>query len=167
MDVEITYGSDKVKLSIPENNLAGMRLYRRLGFREEGRRIGAVRVDDEFLDLIEMVKELGYAGIVCTAGKGLGEMIREVDNNGLILYSVYLGANIDSDQPKYGPELKETIEVLKGRNAILWLFVRSKKLKPSSLDGDERAEEVIREIADMAAKGCGGFFVGIGARGLV
>ena len=101
---------------------------------------------------VEMVKELGYAGIGCTAGKGLGEMLRELDKNGLTLFSVYLGANIDSDQPKYGPELKETIEVLKGRNAILWLFVRSKKLKPSDPSGDERAVEVIQEIADMAAK---------------
>jgi sugar phosphate isomerase/epimerase len=101
---------------------------------------------------VEMVKELGYAGIGCTAGKGLSAMLRELDKNGLTLFSVYLGANIDSDQPKYGPELKETIEVLKGRNAILWLFVRSKKLKPSSPAGDERAVEIIREIADMAAK---------------
>jgi sugar phosphate isomerase/epimerase len=101
---------------------------------------------------VEMVKELGYAGIGCTAGKGLGEMLRELDQNGLTLFSVYLGANIDSDQPKYGPELEETIEVLKGRNAILWLFVRSQKLKPSSPAGDDRAVEIIQEIADMAAK---------------
>jgi len=101
---------------------------------------------------VEMVKELGYAGIGCTAGEGLGEMLEELDKNGLRLFAVYLGANIDAEQPKYGPELKEAIEVLKGRNAILWLFVQSKKLKPSSQEGDTRAVEVIREIADMAAE---------------
>jgi len=101
---------------------------------------------------VEMVKELGYAGIGCTAGKGVGEMLEELDKNGLRLFAVYLGANIDADQQKYGPELKEAIEVLKGRNSILWLFVQSKKLKPSSLEGDARAVEVIREIADMAAE---------------
>jgi sugar phosphate isomerase/epimerase len=100
---------------------------------------------------VEMVKELGYAGIGCTAGKGLGEMLEELDKNDLRLFSVYLGTNIDSDQPKYGPELKEAIEILKGRNTILWLFVRSKKLKPSMVEGDPRAVEVIQEIADMAA----------------
>jgi len=99
-----------------------------------------------------MVKELGYDGIGCTVGPGLGEMLKELDKNGLRLYAVYLGANIDADQPRYGPELKEAIEVLKGRNAILWLFVLSKKHKPSSPEGDERAVEVIREIADMAAE---------------
>ncbi len=100
---------------------------------------------------VEMVRELGYAGIGATAGKELAEMAEELDKNGLRLFAVYLGANIDADQQKYGPELKETIEVLKGRNAILWLFVQSKKLKPSSLEGDTRAVQVIREIADVAA----------------
>ena len=101
---------------------------------------------------VAMVKELGYAGIGCTAGKGLAEMAGELDKNGLRLFTVYLGVNIDPDQPKYDPELKEAIEVLKGRNAILWLFVRSKTHKPSSPAGDERAVEIIREVAGMAAQ---------------
>ncbi len=101
---------------------------------------------------VEMINELGYDGIGCTAGPGLGEMLKELDKHGLRLFAVYLGANIDEDQPKYGPELKEAIEILKGRNAVLWLFVLSKKHKPSSPEGDERAVEVIREIADMAAE---------------
>jgi sugar phosphate isomerase/epimerase len=101
---------------------------------------------------VEMVKELGYDGIGCTAGPGLGEMLKELDKHGLRLFAVYLGANIDADQPKYGPELKEAIEVLKGRNTLLWLFVLSKKLKPSSPEGDRRAVKVISEIADMAAE---------------
>jgi sugar phosphate isomerase/epimerase len=35
---------------------------------------------------------------------------------------------------------------------MLWLFVLSKQHKPSSPAGDDRAVEVIREIADMAAE---------------
>jgi sugar phosphate isomerase/epimerase len=101
---------------------------------------------------VEMVKELGYAGIGCTAGKGLAEMAEELDKNSLRLFAVYVGCNIDADVRNYGPELKEAIEVMKGRNSILWLFVQSKKLKPSSLEGDARAVQVIREIADMAAE---------------
>jgi sugar phosphate isomerase/epimerase len=101
---------------------------------------------------VEMVKELGYAGMRCTAGKGLKEMAEELDKNDLRLFTVYLGINIDPDQPKYGPELKEAIEVLRGRNAMLWLFVQSKRYKPSSPAGDDRAVEILREIADMAAE---------------
>ena len=101
---------------------------------------------------VEMIRELGYPGIGCTAGKELGEMAKELDKNGLRLFTVYLGVNIDPDQPKYGPELKETIEVLRGRNAMLWLFVQSKQHKPSSPAGDDRAVEILREVADMAAE---------------
>jgi len=100
---------------------------------------------------VEIVKELGYAGIGCTAGKELGEMAKELDKSGLRLFTVYLGVNIDPDQPKYGPELKETIEVLRGRNGMLWLFVLSNKLKPSDSAGDPRAVEILQEVAGMAA----------------
>jgi len=101
---------------------------------------------------VRMVKELGYAGIGATAGKGLAEMAEELDKNSLRLFAAYVGCYIDADARSYGPELKEAIEVLKGRNAILWLFVQSKKLKPSSPEGYVRAVEVIQEIADMAAE---------------
>ena len=101
---------------------------------------------------VEMVRELGYAGIGGRADKELGVMLEELDKNDLRMFAVYLGANIDADQPSYGPELKEAIEVLKGRNSILWLFVQSRKFKPSQTEGDARAVEVIREISDMAAE---------------
>jgi sugar phosphate isomerase/epimerase len=101
---------------------------------------------------VELVRDLGYAGIGCTAGKELPEMAKELDKNGLRLFTVYLGVNIDPDQPKYGPELKETIEVLRGRNAMLWLFVLSKKHKPSDPSGDRRAVKILQEVADMAAE---------------
>ena len=101
---------------------------------------------------VQMVRELDYAGIGCTAGEGLREMAEELDKNGLRLFTVYLGINIDPGQPGYGPELKETIEVLRDTNAMLWLFVQSKRYKPSSPDGDNRAVEILREIAGMAAE---------------
>ena len=101
---------------------------------------------------VEMVRELGYAGIGGRADKELGEMLKELDKNGLRMFAVYLGANIDADQPSYGPELKEAIELLKGSNSILWLFVQSKKFKPSQTEGDSRAVKVIQEISDMAAE---------------
>jgi len=100
---------------------------------------------------IAMLKELGYAGIGPHAGPGLAEMLAECRKNGLTLVAAYVGANIGPGQQKYGPELEEAIETLKGSNSMLWLFVRSNKDKPSSPEGDERAVAVIREIAEMAA----------------
>jgi sugar phosphate isomerase/epimerase len=101
---------------------------------------------------VRMLKELGYAGIGCSGSVNLAEMLEELDKNDLRLFTVYLGVNIDPDQQKYGPKLKEAIKVLKGRNAMLWLFVQSKKHKPSSPESDPRAVEIIREVADMAAE---------------
>jgi sugar phosphate isomerase/epimerase len=101
---------------------------------------------------VDMVRELGYAGIAGRANKELGPLLKELDKHGLRMFAVYLGVNIDADQQSYGPELKEAIELLKGRNTILWIFIRSKKLKPSMPEGDPRAAEVINEIADTAAE---------------
>jgi len=103
---------------------------------------------------VDMLKELGYDGIGVGFKdcKELPKMLEELDKNGLRLFAVYLGANIDPGEQKYEPKLKEALKILKGRNTILWLFVRSKKYKPSSPAGDARAAEIIREIADMAAE---------------
>lgn len=100
---------------------------------------------------VALLKELGYDGVSSRGGKVLAEMADEVDKNGLRLFPVYLGINIDSDQPAYGEELTDAIEVLKGRNAMLWLFLRSKKYNPSDPEGDPQAVKIISEIAEMAA----------------
>jgi sugar phosphate isomerase/epimerase len=104
-----------------------------------------------FEQQVQMLKELGYAGFGCTAGPGLDKLLEELDKNGLRLFTVYTGVNIDPDQQKYDPKLPELIQTLKDRNTILWLFLLSNKLKPSSIEGDERAVQIIREIAEVCA----------------
>jgi sugar phosphate isomerase/epimerase len=101
---------------------------------------------------VAMLKELGYDGISSRGGKHLPEMAKELDKHGLRLFTVYLGINIDPGQPAYGEELIDAIKVMKGGNGMLWLFLRSKKLKPSDPAGDERAVKILREIADRAAE---------------
>jgi len=98
---------------------------------------------------VALLKELGYDGISSRGGKYLVEMAKELDKHGLRLFTVYLGINIDPDQPAYDQELIDAIEVMKGSNGMLWLFLQSKKLKPSDPTGDERAVKILREIADM------------------
>jgi len=105
---------------------------------------------------VEMLKELGYAGIAYWEGNpkrgnyGLSEMLRKLDRQGLKMFPLYFGINLDPDKPKYDPSLKEAIKLLKGRDATIWLHIMSKKYKKSSLEGDERAVEIVREIADTA-----------------
>lgn len=97
-----------------------------------------------------MIAELGYAGYGPSGLAGVPEMLKAMDAHGLKLFALYVGANIDADQPAFDPKLKEVIQLLKGRGTHVWLFVQSKKLKPSDPAGDERAVQVIREIAEMA-----------------
>ena len=99
---------------------------------------------------VAILRELGYDGISSRGGEHLTEMAEELDKHGLRLFTVYLGINIDPGQPAYGEDLINAIEVMKGSNGMLWLFLRSKKLKPSDPAGDERAVEILRKIADMA-----------------
>jgi len=98
----------------------------------------------------EMLKELGYAGIGYSGVKGIAEMLKALDENGLKMFTIYVGVWLDPDKQKYEPQLKEAIRLLKGRDTIIWLHIRSRKYKPSSPEGDPRAVEIVREIADMA-----------------
>jgi sugar phosphate isomerase/epimerase len=97
-----------------------------------------------------VLAELGYAGIAPSGVKGVPEMLEALDKQGLELFALYVGANLDPNKPKYDPGLPEVIRQLKGRKTVVWLYVRSGKLKPSSPRGDPQAVAVVREIAEMA-----------------
>jgi sugar phosphate isomerase/epimerase len=105
---------------------------------------------------VEIVKELGYAGLAYWEGNpkrgtdGLGEILEELDRNGLEIFPLYYGVWLDTDKPAYEAGLKEAIELLKGRDAMIWLHIMSNKYKKSSPEGDGRAVEIVREVTDMA-----------------
>jgi sugar phosphate isomerase/epimerase len=99
----------------------------------------------------DMLQELGYAGIGYTGFDGLAEMLRELDANGLQLFTIYLSARVEPDSWTYDAGLKEGVKSLQGRNVILWLPVSSNTYKVSSEGGDVPAVAMIREIADIAA----------------
>ena len=96
----------------------------------------------------KMLRELGYAGYGGRVGDVPG-ILKVLDDHGLKLFNIYTGLTIDNGQ--YDPKLKAAIKALKGRETFIWLFVRSRKYKRSSPDGDEAAVKAIREIADLAA----------------
>jgi len=102
----------------------------------------------------KLLKELGYAGIgPHYAGPGpMADMLTVLDKNNLEMFAVYTGINIDPGAQPYDPTLKEGIKVLAGRSAILWIFAQSKECRPSAQEGDARAVEILRELADEATK---------------
>ncbi len=97
-----------------------------------------------------LLKELGYDGIGPSGVHGTAEMLKAFDAQGLKVYALYVGANIDTDQPKFDPLLKDAIAGLGGHGTYVWLTIRSRQHPPSSTRGDERAVEIVREVADMA-----------------
>ncbi len=66
------------------------------------------------------------------------------------MFSIYVGACVDSGKPAYDPALAKAIAQLKGRPTIIWLTVTGGT--PSSTALDDRAVAIVREVADMAAK---------------
>jgi sugar phosphate isomerase/epimerase len=114
---------------------------------------------------VAMLKELGYAGLAYWDGNpkrgkyDLKDVLTELDKAGLKLYPLYVGVWLDEGKPKYEEGLPEAIKLLKGRNTGIWLHIMSEKFGKSSpprllgedkSEGDERAVQIIREVADMA-----------------
>jgi len=97
-----------------------------------------------------MLKELGYDGIGYTGTAGIPEMLAALDRHGLKMFSIYVGANVAEGARPYDPALPEAIAQLKGRKTAIWLFVRGGP--PSSDQRDDRAVEILCELADMAAR---------------
>ena len=102
----------------------------------------------------ELVKEVGCAGMSVGYGRcdSLSELLDELDERDLQLFGVYMGIDLDSDEQPYDPTLKQAIKTLEGRNTFLWLFARSREHETSSSEGDARAVEIVRELADEAAR---------------
>ncbi|MBW8014910.1 MAG: TIM barrel protein [Planctomycetes bacterium] len=96
----------------------------------------------------DTLKELGFDGMG-TSGTNLVEQTEIFEKAGLKLISTYIGLDLDADQ-KYDANLIKAIKQLKGKGTILWFFVRGKKFKPASADGDAAAVKAIRELADAA-----------------
>ena len=49
-----TYGLYRVELEVFEDNLAAIELYKNVGFKAEGRKVAAVRIDDRYVNALMM-----------------------------------------------------------------------------------------------------------------
>lgn len=99
-----------------------------------------------------LLAELGYDGVGATGIRDLGPLLEGLDAHGQDLFSIYTGVRIDGDGPRYDAALPEAVRLLRGRRAVLWVFVVSQRLRPSDPAGDARALPILREVADLAAQ---------------
>jgi sugar phosphate isomerase/epimerase len=109
---------------------------------------GRVSPDDQ----AAILKEIGYDGISYTGAQRIPEMLKSLDARGLKMFSIYVEVCLTPEQgrPAYDPVLKDAIEQLKGRGTQIWLPISGGK--PSSVDLDDKAVAVVREVADRADK---------------
>ena len=99
---------------------------------------------------VALVKELGFAGVgpIYHGLDDLKQWYAALDQQGLKMFALYLNLNLDEGVT---PQLKEAVAALKGRDTFAWVFVTTKKFKPSATDGDDVAVAALRELADFAA----------------
>jgi sugar phosphate isomerase/epimerase len=64
------------------------------------------------------------------------------------MFSTYVRVNLEAGNAPYDPGLPEAIQQLKGHGTALWLHVHGPRSPSNALD--DRAVEVIRDIAEMA-----------------
>lgn len=101
-------------------------------------------------ELAPMLAELGYAGMACVGIDGALELAQTLENHGQKLLAAYTPINVDPGDRGFDPKLLELIPKLAGRGTVIWLVINGKTYRPSSLDGDPRAVELVRQIADVA-----------------
>ena len=103
-------------------------------------------------DQVEMIKELGFAGIGVVGFEGLSAMLQELDRAHLKLYNIYFLVDIDPGKAPYDPRLEDAIQQLKGRGVMLWVALTSQKFKPSTEEGDPDALRILGPMADLASE---------------
>jgi len=102
--------------------------------------------------LAPALAKCGYAGMAHVGLNGVPEMLQALESQGQKLLAAYTPLNVDPGDPGYDPKLREVILQLKGHGTLVWLVINSKQYKPSSTEGDPRAVELLRQLADLAAQ---------------
>ncbi len=97
-----------------------------------------------------LLKELGYAGVGWSPAM-VPEMLEACDVEGLVMYNVYVGAEVSPTNRAAPAHIIKLIGQLKGRDTALWLYLRSAAYKTTSDEaGDADAVALLRDIADRA-----------------
>jgi sugar phosphate isomerase/epimerase len=98
---------------------------------------------------VQLVKSLSFDGIGAVSPEELAAFAVACDRHGVRLWNTYLTLEIDGPAA-LDPRLKQSLAPLKGRNAMLWVALTSKKHRPSATNGDAEAVRLVNELADLA-----------------
>src|SRR5512140_797634 len=96
----------------------------------------------------QLLKELGYDGVGHLWLDNMPERLKTLDAAGLKLFQITMNVDLAPGKQAYDPRFKEVMPSLKGRVVQFVLLING--FKPSDPAGDERAVEVVREMAAIA-----------------
>ena len=102
---------------------------------------------------LDMLKELGYAGIAWTEEPPdqVKTAADEAAKRGLKMFAIYCAAQVTPDGGlKVSPRLPEVMAALKGHDTIVWLHLGGKGPAFDSLTGDAPVVKRLREVTDTA-----------------
>jgi len=98
----------------------------------------------------KLLKDFGCDGLSYSSTTGVKELLAALDAQGVKMFANYLSVNVGANKPKYDPALPAAITAMAGRDTFVWLYVVGAKAGDKAAEA--RAVEVVREVADLAAK---------------
>jgi sugar phosphate isomerase/epimerase len=96
----------------------------------------------------DLLAELGYDGIGYTGVKNIPAVLEALETRGLTMFSTYVRLNLKRGEAAFDADLPTAIRQLAGHGTALWLHVHNDRA--ASPAEDERAVQLIRQVADMA-----------------
>ncbi|GAB2589733.1 sugar phosphate isomerase/epimerase family protein [Spirosoma areae] len=101
---------------------------------------------------VTLAAKMGFDGVEKNRLNNFPEFYQALKANHLKLYTIYVEVNLDDEKTPFDPRLEETFRAIQGTQAMPWLFITSKKYKPSSVENDAIAVPIVQKIADMAQR---------------
>ncbi|MBN1125582.1 MAG: sugar phosphate isomerase/epimerase [Sedimentisphaerales bacterium] len=100
-------------------------------------------------EVASLFKDLGYDGYGHGGVQDVDRYLSSMKARDLRVFNTYVGMDLDAGG-KVDPAVNEVIRQFGGTDAMLWLFITSKRYKRTAQDGDDLAIKAIRELADFA-----------------
>lgn len=101
---------------------------------------------------VALAASVGFDGVEKNRLTNFPEFYRALTANHLKLCTIYVEVNLDDTKTPFDPRLEDTFKTIRGTQAMPWLFITSKKHKPSSVENDSIAVPIVQTIADMAQR---------------
>lgn len=101
---------------------------------------------------VAVVKELGYDGISYRVKPDLPDMLDALDNAGLRMFALFTNPMINTDGIWWDENLEQALDLLAGRDTLVWPTINSRTFALSDPAGDDAAVELVRSLAEMAAQ---------------